>query len=331
MQPKVVVVSTGGTIAMRYDPVKGGEVPAASGQELIAAVPLLADVIPLEVVEFSNMPSFHMTPGVMWKLAKEVEGFLARRDVLGVVVSHGTDTMEETAYFLDLYLAPEKPVCFTAAMRSGSDLSPDGPYNFLCAVRAAASPKTRGYGVLVVMNGEIHAARYATKTHTSSVAAFASPQCGPVGIIDADGILMRCAIANEAPLRPEALVENVPVIKIFTGMDSAFFEALRPLGIQGLVMEGYGRGNVPAVIIPALRGFLSQSIPVVAASRVIAGRTLGVYAAEGGAVHLRSLGVILSGGLSSQKARLKLMLALGCTRDPKTLAGFFAEMEEANI
>lgn len=327
MSSKVVVITTGGTIAMRFDAAKGGAVPAVSGKELIEAVPPLAAICPLEVIEFSNIPSFHMTPECMLRLAEATEKALARQDVAGVVISHGTDTLEESAYFIDLYVAPQKPVCLTAAMRNGTDISPDGPHNLLCAVRAAASPQIRGYGALVVMNSEIHAALTVTKTHKGSVQTFASPGWGPVGYVDKDRTIMHCAPMRSKPLRPASLAHNVPILKIYTGMDDRLFDALLVTDMDGLVIEGYGRGNVPAAIVPGIERVLRRGIPVVVASRVQAGRTLGVYAVEGGAEPLRSLGVILSGELSSQKARLKLLLALGLTRDMSALAEHFAERD----
>lgn len=327
MPAKVVVISTGGTIAMRFDAEKGGVVPAVNGRELVQAVESVTDVCPLEVVDFSNIPSFHITPEFMLRLAVETETILVREDVAGVVITHGTDTLEESAYFIDLYLAPEKPVCLTAAMRNSTDVSPDGPHNLLCAIRAAASPKLRGHGALVVINSEIHAARTVTKTHKDNVHAFASPAWGPVGYVDSDRIITRCAPKRREPLRPKNPAWNIPLLKMYTGMDTALFDALLATGtnFDGLVIEGYGRGNVPAAIVPGIKRMLEQGIPVVAASRVQAGRTLGVYAVEGGTEHLRTLGVIMSGDLSSQKARLKLMLALGLTRDLKALAAYFEE------
>ena len=328
MRPHVVVFSTGGTIAMRYDPVRKGDVPAVGGAELVAAVPALNDLgVSVEVTEFSNIPSFHMTPGIMWRLAREIEAALSRSEVVGVVVTHGTDTLEETAYFLDLYLQPGKPVCVTGAMHTSGHPEPDGPYNLLCAVRAASSRALDGYGTLVVMNGEIHAARHVTKMHASSVAAFASPFWGPVGHIDDDIILARPPLRRPVPLRPERLPECVPILKIYTGMDNALFDAVSGMRPDGLVLEGYGRGNFPASIVEPVKGILAGGTPVVLTSRVPVGRTMGVYAAEGGGAHLLSLGVLSGGCLNSQKARLKLLLALGVDRNKAALAEQFREIE----
>ena len=163
---KVIVLTTGGTIAMKLDPAHG-IVPAVSGEDLVASVPGLREACPIEVMEFSNIPSPHMTPKRMFELGNKVEELLRHEDILGVVITHGTDTLEETAYLLDLVHNSEKPVCLTGAMRSAAEISPDGPVNLLCAVRTAASSEARGKGVLVVMNEEIHAAREVVKSHSA--------------------------------------------------------------------------------------------------------------------------------------------------------------------
>lgn len=325
MLPKVLVMTTGGTIAMRYDPVKRGNVPAVCGKDLIEAVPPLGEICSPEVVEFANIPSFHMSPDIMLRLAQDTEKALSLPDVAGVVITHGTDTLEETAYFIDCCLAPEKPVCLVGALRSNSDISSDGPYNIYCAALAAVSPKLRGYGALIVMNGEIHAAAAVTKMYRSAVQAFASPFWGPVGHIDMEGIHTRYTPVRSPRMRVSPPLKHVPLLKVYTGMDTRLFDALLDMDMDGLVIEGYGLGNVPAAIIPGIERVLRKGIPVVASSRVPVGRTLGAYVVEGGAGHLRSLGVILSGSLSSQKARIKLMLALGLTDDPEKVAAYFAE------
>lgn len=324
MQLKVIVITTGGTIAMRYDTEKKGAVPAVEGKALLEAVPVLQGICPLEVKEFSNIPSCWMTPRRMRELALAAEEALSAEDVAGVVITHGTDALEESAYFLDLFLASDKPVCFTGAMRHAGDISADGPHNLVCAVRTALAPQCRGYGVLVVMNNEIHAARTVAKMHTGNVCAFASPFWGPLGYVDDDAVVMRQAPLERAHLRPDTPAEHVPILKTYTGMDDMLSEALASAELDGLIVEGFGRGNVPPSVVPALRRILEREIPVVVTSRVPGGRTLGVYAAEGAGEHLRHLGVLLGGELSSQKARLKLMLALGVTHERTALEALFA-------
>ena len=192
---KVIVLTTGGTIAMKLDPAHG-IVPAVSGEDLVASVPGLREACPIEVMEFSNIPSPHMTPKRMFELGNKVEELLRHEDILGVVITHGTDTLEETAYLLDLVHNSEKPVCLTGAMRSAAEISPDGPVNLLCAVRTAASSEARGKGVLVVMNEEIHAAREVVKSHSANTETFVSPFWGPLGV---------CEVAHELGARVVAV------------------------------------------------------------------------------------------------------------------------------
>ncbi len=324
MQRKVIVVTTGGTIAMRYDAEKNGAVPAVSGRELLEAVPPLRDLCPLEVREFSNIPSCWMTPQRMRDLALVVEDALAGEDVAGVVVTHGTDALEESAYFLDIFLASDKPVCFTGAMRNAGDAGPDGPHNLICAVRAALAPECRGLGTLVVMNSEIHAARTVSKVHTGKVDAFASPFWGPLGYVDDDAVILRRAPLDRTHLRPREPAWRVPILKTYTGMDGVLLDALTATALDGLIVEGFGRGNVPPAAVPGLNRLLDDGLPVLVTSRVPGGRTLGVYGAEGAGAHLKTLGAILCGEYSSQKARLKLMLALGVTRERAALEALFA-------
>ena len=205
---KVVIITTGGTIAMQHDSVTGAAVPAVSGADLVRAIPGLGSVCDLEVREFDNLPSPAITPDHMFRLAAMVRQYLAMDDVSGGVITHGTDSLEESAYFLDLSLEGHKPVCFTAAMRSGDELSPDGPRNILAAVRVAASRSARNMGSLVVMNEQIHAAREVTKTHAANVATFQSPWWGPLGVVDGDRVIFRRAQLGRQTFCPTACAKR---------------------------------------------------------------------------------------------------------------------------
>ena len=324
MLPKIIIVATGGTIAMRYDPVLGGVFPAATGAELLELVPPLANICAVEVVEFSNVPSVYITPQIMFELAQTINQLLLRPDVSGIVVTHGTDTLEETAYFLDLFLNSDKPVCLTAAMRNGTDLSPDGPANIFCAAATAASKAAAGQGVLVVANEEIHAAREVTKSHAANPKTFMSPFWGPVGYVDPDRVIFRRLAVDRETLQPEALSDSVYLVKLVTGTDTFLLDCLAEKPeIGGVVIEAFGRGNVPPAILPSLKKLLDRNIPVVLTSRVFGGRVLDVYGYEGAAKTLKNLGVILGGEISGPKARIKLLLALGLTRDRQELQKYF--------
>jgi L-asparaginase len=320
---KVVIIATGGTIAMRYDPIRKGVFPAVTGAQLVEAVPPLAEVCPVEVLEFSNIPSPHMTPQIMFRLASTIDNIAARSDVAGVVVTHGTDTLEETAYLLDLVLHTPKPVCLTAAMRNSAQISPDGPKNILCAVRTAAAQAAVGMGVLVIMNEEIHAAREVTKTHSANPKTFASPFWGPLGYVDEDRVIFRRKSLKLTKIQPASLVEAVYLVKLVAGADDLLLQFLVQQKVKGIVIEGLGRGNVPPAVVPGIEAALSTGIPVVLTTRVLGGRVLDVYSYEGGVRPLKDIGVILGGELNGPKARIKLMLALGITSEHQRLADYF--------
>lgn len=322
MSKKVVVLTTGGTIAMKFDPEKG-VVPAVSGQDLVDAVPGLGDVCAVEVREFSNIPSPHMTPGIMFRLSRLVDEILTDEEVLGVVITHGTDTVEETAYLIDLSYSGEKPVVLTAAMRSAAEISPDGPKNILCAVQTAASPKARGLGALLVLNEEIHAAREVTKTHSANVATFGSGWWGPLGYVDEDRVIIRRVPVGRQHICPKQLGDEVYLLKLATSSDTLLFDTLVEKNVAGIVLEGFGRGNVPPAVLPCIEHATAKGIPVVLTSRTGGGRVLDVYGYVGGAVTCVKAGAILGGDISGQKARLKLMLALGLTRDRAEIAKYF--------
>ncbi len=323
MDKGVVVFAAGGTIAMKYDEKLNGLTPALTGRELVEAVPGLEGVCPVEVREFSLEPSSRITPAVMMRLARYIDEALSDRNVCGAVVTHGTDTLEETAYFLDLYIDSEKPVCVTGAMRSGADVSPDGARNILDAVRTAASPDARNMGTLVVMNEEIHAAGYAVKTHSANPKTFASPFWGPLGYADADRVIFNRKPFSRTNIRPDKAEADVPLIKLYTGMDNAVLDFLLDKGADGLVIEAFGRGNMSDVHVPAVKRFIDKGLPVVLCTRAHGGRVLGSYAYDGGGKRLIDMGVISADSLPAAKARLKLILALGITEDVSKIAAYF--------
>lgn len=320
---KVVVIATGGTIAMCYDPVRQGVFPAVTGKQLIEAVPPLSAVCPVEVIEFSNIPSPHMTPQQMFRLAQYIDSVLEGEEVAGVVVTHGTDTLEETAYLVDLAIKSDKPVCFTAAMRDSAQISPDGPKNILCAVKTACSAVAIGKGVLVVTNEEIHAACEVTKTHSANPKTFASPFWGPLGYVDEDKVIFRRQPLSRQKIHPDAIVDDVYLVKLAAGTDDYILQCLVDKHVKGIVVEGFGRGNIPPAVVPGIQAALQNNISVVLTTRVLGGRVLDIYGYEGAAKPLKSMGVILAGEINGPKARIKLMLALGITNDQEKIADYF--------
>lgn len=318
---KIVIVTTGGTIAMRLDP-ELGVVPAVNGAELVAAVPGLGEY-ELEVVEFSNIPSPHMTPDLMFQLSQLADAWLARESVGGVVITHGTDTLEETAYFLDMCVQSSKPVVVTGAMRSGGDVSADGPANLLAAVRVAACLESAGRGTLVVLNDEIHAARDVRKSHAGRLDTFVSPAWGALGEVEEDGPIFRRLVPARSILTPGVPEYNVHLVACTAGCTPMIFDLLLAHGVRGLVLEGFGRGNVPPYMVPSIQAAVSAGVPVVLTSRVFTGRVLPTYGYPGGARTLYEAGVISGGELPGHKARLRLMLAMGLTRNMQEINEYF--------
>jgi L-asparaginase len=307
----VVLIATGGTISMRIDAASGGAVPRLTGAEILDTVRGVEEVARLEVREFGRYPGPHMTIDRMWELRRAILDAIAEGGVDGVVVTHGTDTIEETAYLLDRSLPASVPVVITGAMRNSSELSWDGPANLMSAVEVAASPEARGRGTMVVMDDEIVQGAEVVKTHTEAAGTFRSPNWGPLGITDKGRVLFYRESRRKPPLEPESPVTTVDLVKVVAGMDSRLVEASLDSGGRGIVLEALGRGNVPPAVVPGVRRWVEAGRPVVVASRSARGRVLDTYAYPGGGHELREMGAIFADHMSGQQARIELMLALG--------------------
>ena len=323
MKKRLAIVFTGGTISMKYDPAIGGAVPALSGREILDLVQGVDEVADAEVIEFGRYPGPHMTLPRMMELSSVVRATLEREDIVGVVVTHGTDTLEETAYLLDLTTASDKPVVLVGAMRNSSEMGWDGPPNLLSAMRVAAAESARSLGVLVVMNDTILAASEATKTHSESFDAFQSANFGPLGVVDRGEVIIRRSTIKRQHLPATKIVEPVFLIKLAAGCDLTLIEAAIDAGGRGLVIEALGRGNVPPATMAGVRRAVERRLPVVLVSRCLRGRVFDSYGYEGGGRQLRELGVIFADFLNGQKARIKLALALSLSDDPAAIRALF--------
>ena len=308
--PRVVLFATGGTISMRESAEAGGAVPLLSGAEILAFVPGWEEVARVEVREFGRYPGPHMTIERMWELRAAILGAVAA-GAEGVVVTHGTDTIEETVYLLDRSLPPEVPVTVTGAMRNSSELSWDGPANLMAAIRVAASPDARGRGAMVVVDDRIVQGAEVVKTHTEEFGTFQSPNWGPLGIVDEGRVLFYRESRRRPVLAPDAPALPVDLVKVVAGADSRLVEASLDTGAKGVVLEALGRGNVPPAVVPGIRRWMEAGRPVVIASRSLRGRVLDTYAYPGGGHELREMGVIFADHLTGQQGRIELMLALG--------------------
>ena len=306
----VVVVSTGGTIAMRPEPATGKLVPAVSGEELMEML-AWPDAPPLELDDFASVPSFDMHGRLARALADRVGEQAARADVDGVVVTHGTDTMEETVYLVDRVLGSDKAVVLTGAQRSAADPDSDGPRNLRTAIRVAASDEARERGAMIVFDGEIHAAREVRKVHTSAPAAFGSPGYGPIGTVDGEHVVFQRRPERRPPLRvpPGEIETRVDLIRLYAGSDARFVRASLAAGARAIVLEGTGRGNANVQVLEGVREAVAAGVPVVVASRCAAGRVEPVYG-RGGGKDLAEAGALFAGDLAGPKARVLLQLAL---------------------
>ncbi|HLR35125.1 MAG TPA: asparaginase [Tissierellales bacterium] len=322
---KIAIIFTGGTISMRIDPRIQAAIPALSSEEIISMVTNIEDFADIEIISFANLPSPHITPKLMIELLKVVKEIVKRDDIAGVVITHGTDTLEETAYLLDLTMKSKKPIVVAGAMRNSSELGYDGSSNLAAAICTAASKESRNKGVLVVMNNEVNAANEVTKTNTLSLDTFKSPEFGPLGIVDNDQVIFYRNIVNRQFIETDDIETKVGLIKCAPGMNSDLFDFMISNNYKGIVIEALGRGNIPPEMIPGLEKSINNNIPVIMVSRCPTGRVLDSYGYKGGGKHLRELGIILGNNLPGQKARIKLMLALSKTNDIEKIRIFFEE------
>jgi L-asparaginase len=313
---RVLVLFTGGTIGMRYDPAVGAAVPALSARELLDHDPALQSLAELEVLEYGQYPGPHMTLERMWEVSEILRRELARPTIAGAVVTHGTDTLEETAYLLDLRHTSPKPVAVVGAMRTVNEPGFDGPANLSAAIRTVLSPQACGQGVFVVLNQMIHAASEATKTDTHQLETFQSPVFGPLGLVDVDRVIFGRRLIDRVVIDAPRIEPRVDLVTMCAGADGRFIDHARQSGARGIVVEGTGRGNVTPQAVPAIQRAIDAGLPVVIATRCAHGRVLDIYGYEGSGHDLRQRGVLFAGTLNAAKARIRLAVILGKTQDP---------------
>ena len=312
---KVALIFTGGTISMKVDEGLKAAIPALSDMDIISKVSGIEKMAEIEVIHYGAYPGPHINPNMMLDIARITKELLNREEIAGVVITHGTDSLEETAYFLDLVIDSEKPVVVTGSMRNASELGYDGPANLAASICTACSEESKHKGVLVVMNNQVNAADEVTKTHTLSLDTFQSMDFGPLGIVDSDQVIYYRDRKKSYKISTDNIENEVGLIKAVAGLDSQFINYLVDNDYRGIVIEALGRGNVPPAMVEGIKRAIDLDIPVVIVSRCAKGRVLDSYGYEGGGRQLRDMGVILGDNLSGQKARIKLMLVLGITKD----------------
>lgn len=321
--PGVVVLATGGTIASTYDEEIGALRAALTGDEIVQSVPGLSDIAHVTVEQIANVNSRDMTPEIWLQLSRRANALLARPDIAGIVVTHGTDTLEETAYFLDLTVTSDKPVVVVGAQRAPTDYDSDGPRNMLNAVRVAISPEAVGMGTMVVMNGQINAAREVTKTNTLDVETFKTLDFGLLGIADVEAVRFYRAPTRRQtiPLAADVRLPRVALVSEYAGSDGRQIRLLlEDGGLDGLVVAGLGLAHVSSPTLEAIRAVRARGIPVVVSSRVTTGRIVPLYANN---VDLLSIGCVQADNLSPWKARVLLMTAMTRTKDTEELRRIF--------
>ncbi len=316
--PKIALLSLGGTIASRVDARGHGASLELDAADLLAALPVLGDIAEIVPQRFRLLASSNLVMADIVELVGEIDR-LARTGIDGAVVTQGTDTIEETAYLLDLLLPPGVPVVVTGAMRNAGKPGEDGPANLVAAVRVAASPEARDTGVLVVLDDTVHLARFVRKSHTSATGTFVSTRVGPVGYLVEDRIRLPLRPRQLSPhfvLPPGTTLPDVALATLSLGSSERLLSAVAGAGYQGLVIEAFGAGHVPERLVPVLNA-LAQELPVVFSSRTGAGelfRGTGTYPGSEGDLIAR--GLISAVGLDGPKARilLTLLLATGTAR-----------------
>jgi L-asparaginase len=320
---KILIVFTGGTFSMMIDPQTGGAIPKYSGKELVNKIPEAAKLVNITCYDFGKYPGPHMTPELMFELSKVIKQKIASNKFDGVIVTHGTDTLEETAYLLDLTIKTDIPIVITGSMKNSSEPDWDGPKNLLDSIHLCLNENSKGLGVLVCLNGEINAASEVTKIFSDELETFQSLDFGALGFVQNDRVIYNRLPRFLEVLEAEKINTNVDLLTVYAGMGDKFFKFSADSNVEGIVVEALGVGNVPPAAFEGIKYAANKGIPIVLVSRCPAGETDYVYGYPGAGVHLHNLGVMFTDFLNGQKARIKLMLALGKTKDKKELTELF--------
>ncbi|HRK03720.1 MAG TPA: asparaginase [Chlorobiota bacterium] len=326
-RPRIVIVFTGGTIASKLDKEWGGVVPSLSGGQILEHLPEVRETVDVVIHEYGTLPGPHITPERMDEISRIVRSYVDDPTVDGVVVTHGTDTLEETAYYLDCTLLTTKPVVVVGAMRNSSEPDWDGPRNLRDGIVFASQAAAHDLGVTICMGGMITAASEASKTDTEDLTTFTSYDFGPLGQIRNGHVLLHREPLHRDYFAVEQVPFFVPLLKLYAGMNGDLIDICVERQAEGLVIEAFGVGNVTPRVFYSLVRAVEAGIPVVLTSRCPVGRIEHSYAYEGAGRHLHAAGVIFADYLNGQKARIKLMCALGAGLDVPTIRSAFEWVE----
>ncbi|MCW2781765.1 MAG: L-asparaginase [Marmoricola sp.] len=308
---RIALLATGGTIACTTDE-HGWSVKTLGAADLLASVPALS-AIDVTAYDYGLLASWDVTPPAMLDMARRVDELLSEHD--GVVLTHGTDTLEETAALLSFAVRAAGTVVVTGAMRASDEPGADGPRNLFAALSVAADPEAAGRGALVVMDDEVHRAGTVTKRHSSALSTFGSPTTGPVGLVHGEQVTFVSPPTPPTRYDVEHADADIPLLFATTGAPTRILESALD-GAAGLVVAGFGLGHVPAPWMPLLGAAVHRGIPVVMTSRTHAGPVGGQYAGAGGDIDARERGLILAGHRTPYSARIQLICAIGAGMDP---------------
>jgi L-asparaginase len=314
---KICLITTGGTIASKMEPESGHVTASLAGPELRAMLRDPIGDIDVTIDEFCKVGSYAMDLSLSFSLAQHI----ARRlqgGFDGVVVTHGTDTMEESAFMADLVVDPSRPVVFTGAQHAADEPNPDGPQNLLDSLRLAASDAACGLGAMICFDHEFHAARDVTKSHTSRTDTFLSAEHGKLGDVDGDRIVVHRKPMLRHTYKANGVVTDIELIKLAIGASDRYVRYAAENGARAIVLEGFGRGNATPAVAAAAAALVKRGIPIVMTSRCQRGRVKPIYG-NGGGKTLAEGGVIFAGDLSGQKARILLSVLLGMGLPPDEL------------
>jgi L-asparaginase len=302
------ILFTGGTISMRHDAASGGNLPRHGGAELLALAGV-ADGIACRMEDWARSPACHLDADRLWALRARVLELARMDDVEGIVITHGTDVLEETAYLLARTIPADVPVALTGAMRTADHPEWDGGTNLRAAIAVAGAPESRGRGAMVVFNGLVLDGLEAVKLHALDPAAFGAPHGAPLGRAGSDGVVFDRPASARRPLSPPALRTRVAQVSMILGDDGALLDAARA-GADGIVLIAFGSGNIPPGAVSAVRRWIADGKPVVLASRCLYGEVVPAYAFDGGGAQLVRLGAIPAGPRTPSQARMELLISL---------------------
>jgi L-asparaginase len=325
-RPRVVIILTGGTIAMLPDPATGAAVPSLHGDAVLERAPGLDEIAHLEVVDWGLVPASHLRFGQILEIGRLIAEAARRPEVDGVVVVQGTDVMEETAFAWDLLHADDVPLVVVGAMRHAGETDDDGPRNLVAAVRVAADTRMRGQGALVVMSGQVLPADDTVKTDSQALDAFIAPNVGPLARVGAAEVVVARSRGwrRTLPRTPDHAAEPVALLIAAVSSDGSLIRAATASGAVGIVVEATGAGNTDPDLLRAASDAMAQGLPVVLTSRCQSGGVGPLYGFPGGGRTWQEAGAILAGTLSGPKARVALALALGAGLARDELADLLA-------